>query len=151
MKTHRPTSLTVFGVLNLVFAFIGLIGVVILGNIAPMLESTPELQAAMQGQEIPSVSSIELGISIVRVFLLAISGIGILLLNKMFGYFAGIAYAMLSIVGSATASFGNSESDLFMLFVQLIYPLLLIYFLHFVNKSSFEVEIIDEHSELAEE
>jgi hypothetical protein len=99
--THRPTSVTVFGVLSIVFGALGLCSVV--GAVAVMMNpiaggpNNPAAQAINQGGFYGAYSLISMGLGSVAAIVLLASGIGLLRL-RAWARKASIAYACYSIL-----------------------------------------------------
>lgn len=103
VPTQRPTSVTVFGVLNLVFAALGLCGgvmsgVVLFGNVLPqdpnMPNPTIDLMNNSPGYRMYLMVSLALGV--IAAIVLAVGGVG-LLQWKRYGRSASTIYAWFAI------------------------------------------------------
>lgn len=102
----RPTSVTVFGVLNLVFAALGLCGgvmsgVVLFGDVLPQNPNMPNptLELMEQSPGYRMYLMISLALAVVAAIVLAVGGIG-LLKWKRYGRSASMIYGWFAIVSA---------------------------------------------------
>lgn len=102
---HRPTSVTVFGILNLVFAALGLCGVAfgvmgltVMANLPEGADMPPNPQLdALQNPAYMAFSYANIGLGFLATIVLAIAGIGLLKL-KSWGRSLSLGYAAYSVV-----------------------------------------------------
>ena len=102
---HRPTSVTVFGILNLVFAALGLCGVAfgvmglaVMANLPANADMPPNPQMdALQNPAYMAYSYASIGLGALASIVLAIAGIGLLKL-KSWGRSLSLGYAAYAIV-----------------------------------------------------
>ena len=102
---QRPTSVTVFGILNLVFAALGLCGVAfgvmglaVMANIPEGIDRPPNPQLdALQNPAYLAYSYASIGLGFLATIVLAIAGIGLLKL-KSWGRSLSLGYAAYAIV-----------------------------------------------------
>ena len=101
---QRPTSVTVFGILNLVFAVLGLCGVglgvfgLAVASTLPAGEGPPNLQReALQEPGYQAFTYASIGLGALASIVLAIAGVGLLKL-KSWGRSLSLGYAAYSIV-----------------------------------------------------
>lgn len=102
---HRPTSVTVFGILNLVFAALGLCGVAfavmglaVIANMPEAADMPPNPQLdALQHPGYQAFTYANIGLGFLATIVLAIAGIGLLKL-KSWGRSLSLGYAAYSIV-----------------------------------------------------
>ena len=102
---QRPTSVTVFGILNLVFAALGLCGVAfgvmgltVMANLPEGADMPPNPQLdALQNPAYMAFNYASIGLGFLATIVLAIAGIGLLKL-KSWGRSLSLGYAAYSIV-----------------------------------------------------
>ena len=102
---HRPTSVTVFGILNLVFAALGLCGVAfavmgltVMANLPEGADRPPNPQLdALQNPAYMAFNYASIGLGFLATIVLAIAGIGLLKL-KSWGRSLSLGYAAYSVV-----------------------------------------------------
>ena len=98
---NRPTSVTVFGVLNLVFAVMGTFGLA-MAAIVIFFNPFPQPEGLPTSEVYDTFNKLMFPVSVVGALMLGASGIGLLLMRP-WGRVLAVAYSMLTVVTTIAA------------------------------------------------